>query len=154
MIAYSIAFLLFGSLSYLYVKDSKKVVRFKEEQGLSKEPTFDLRFKTSQILGRWGTKIGNIEVHKMSVKMSNPAIDCEVKTKQSVIWKGDLDLTSDKDKLEKLSKEIDKTVYVEVDGRVVFETSNGHTEVFTVDVDNEVVKNRNDRLDDFFNKHK
>ena len=154
MIAYSIAFLLFGSLTYLYIKDSKKVVRFQEEKGITKEPTYELRFQASQILGKWDTKIADIEAHKSFYAMSNPAIDCEVKTKQSLIWKGDLDLTVDQEKLEKLSKEIDKTVYVEVNGRVVFKTSNGNTEKWTVDVNNDTVKNRNDRLDDFFKKHK
>ena len=155
MIAYSIAFLLFGSLSYLYVKDTKQMIRFKEESGIVKESIFELKFQSSQLLGRWDTRIDDIEAHKDYYKMSNVAIRCEVKTKQdNIIWQGDIDLNLHKDKFTELANNIDKSIRVEVDGRVVLTSSNGDTQMWTVDTEYETVKNRNDRLDNFFKNHK
>lgn len=151
MLAYIITLALITPLLLSYFSDSKSLTSLKEDIGVKEESVFSLRFESSQVLGRWGTRISDIESHRDYYPNSDLAIKCEVKTKHNLIWSGDIDVNLHDDKLIELSKTIKKDIFIEVDGEVIYKVVNGHSKSKS----NELLSTkRNNKIDEFFKKHK
>lgn len=146
IISYIITLALITTLLLSYFSDSKSLVSFKEDIGMKEESVFSLRFEASQILGRWGTVIDDVESHKDYYTNSDLIMKCEIKTKHNIIWSGDIDVNLHDKKLIELSKTINKDIFIESSGEVMYKVINGISK-------SKSKEKVNKKLDEFFKKN-